>query len=54
MKLKKNHKDVIFDGVCSGIARYLDIDAIWIRLVFVFGSFIWLYIVLMLIMPEDK
>lgn len=42
-------------GVCSGIARYLGIDATWVRLGFVagallgFGSFILIYLAIALI-----
>jgi len=41
--------------VCSGIARYFDIDATWVRLGFIagtllgFGSFILLYLAIALI-----
>lgn len=49
----KKGKDQIFDGVCSGISEQLGIkDPIWVRLVFVIGGFVWLYIILMMLMEE--
>jgi len=52
--MRKNKNDVIFDGVCSGIARYFDIEPIWVRLMFALGGFAGLYIILMFIMSEDE
>ncbi len=58
-RLYRNPDDKIAGGVCSGIAAYLNIDPIWIRLlliisVFFFGTGILLYIILWIIMPEAK
>lgn len=49
----------VIGGVCSGIARYFDIDPILIRLAFAilffgFGTGILLYIILWIIIPEAK
>lgn len=46
-------------GVCAGLANYFDIDPIWVRLVFVVltvwgGAGVLIYIVCILIIPEDK
>ncbi|MBI1807706.1 MAG: PspC domain-containing protein [Ignavibacteria bacterium] len=47
-------------GVCSGIAKYFNIDATIVRFLFIFlilASFGWgilLYIILGFLMPEDK
>ncbi len=58
-RLFRNPDDKLLGGVCSGVASYFDIDAIWIRLAFVFiffafGSGIVLYIILWIIMPEAR
>ena len=57
--LTKCDENSIIDGVCSGIAKRYGIDALWLRLAFVCGLFLWgstiiLYIVLMFILPDDK
>ncbi len=47
-------------GVCGGVAKYLDVDSTIVRIVYlilIFASFGWallLYIVLTLLMPEEK
>jgi phage shock protein PspC (stress-responsive transcriptional regulator) len=56
-RLYRNPDDKIAGGVCSGIAAYVNIDPIWIRLlliisVFFFGTGILLYLILWVIMPE--
>ncbi len=56
-RLYRNPDDKIAGGVCSGIAAYLNIDPIWVRLlliisIFTFGTGILLYIILWMIMPE--
>ncbi|TAH39205.1 MAG: PspC domain-containing protein [Bacteroidetes bacterium] len=56
-RLFRNPDDKLLGGVCSGISAYFDIDAVWIRLIFVasflaFGSGVLLYILLWIIMPE--
>ncbi len=58
-RMFRNPDDKMLGGVCSGIAAYFDIDAVWIRLVlaisfFVFGSGFLLYIILWIIIPEAK
>lgn len=55
----RDPEDKILGGVASGIANYFGLDALLIRLLFVFvvligGSGILVYIVLWLIMPEAK
>ncbi len=58
--LFKDHDREIGDGVCAGIARALDVDPVWVRLVFVLvtimtqGLGIGLYIVLSIIMKEES
>jgi phage shock protein PspC (stress-responsive transcriptional regulator) len=57
--LYKDHEREIADGVCAGIARALDIDPVWVRLIFVVitivtqGLGIGLYVVLSIIMKEQ-
>ncbi|MFN8145421.1 MAG: PspC domain-containing protein [Bacteroidia bacterium] len=58
-RLFRNPDDKLLGGVCSGIANYFDIDAVWVRLAFafvffVFGSGFLLYILLWIIVPEAK
>lgn len=53
-----NHR--ILGGVCSGIAEYLNIDSVWIRLIFIISLFIsvgtsfLIYIILWAIIPNEK
>ncbi len=37
-KLFRNKSNSIIGGVCSGIADYLDIDPVLIRLIFIIGG----------------
>lgn len=56
-KLMRNSKDAMFLGVCSGIARYLNIDATIIRLLWVLfiftGAGVLVYFLCAFIMPKD-
>lgn len=57
-RLYRSTQDRMFAGVCGGIAEYLDVDPTLVRLVFVAltlmgGPGFIIYIVLMLIVPED-
>jgi len=56
-RLYRNPDDKIAGGVCSGIASYFNIDPIWVRLlliisIFIFGTGVFLYLILWMIMPE--
>jgi phage shock protein C len=59
-RLKRNSKDVIIAGVCSGVAEYIKLDPTIVRLIWVilsiasFGTFLLIYIVLWIIMPINK
>ena len=58
-KLFRDTNNSYIGGVSSGLAHYLGIDAIWIRLVWVllffgFGTGILLYILLWVLVPEAK
>lgn len=58
-KLVRNTHDEMVGGVCSGIANYLDIDPVIVRLVFVLlalggGHGILAYLILWVLMPTDE
>ena len=58
-RLVKVRRDKRIAGVCSGLARYSDIDVTVVRIGFVlatvlgFGSPILIYIILVLMMPSE-
>lgn len=56
-KLTRSADDKVMAGICGGIADYLEIDSLWVRLLFVlliFASGIGfvIYLVLWFIMPQ--
>jgi len=58
-KLFRDGEDKFLGGVASGLAHYLDVDTIWVRLgllaLFIFGGFgFLLYIILWILLPEAK
>ena len=57
-RLVRSSMDKKLAGVCGGLARYFDIDATLVRVVFVLlalfsGGGVLLYIILWLVMPES-
>ena len=57
-RLMKLHSDRMVSGVASGIANYLNIDPVIVRLLFVLmaltgGHGVLVYIVLAILMPEE-
>ncbi len=57
-KLYKSRTNTKLDGVCAGIAKYLEIDVTLVRLVWVFASFfggfgILTYIICCLVIPRE-
>ena len=57
-KLYRDKSGAKLEGVCAGIAKYLDIDPTIIRLIWVFvtfagGSGLIAYIICALVMPEE-
>jgi phage shock protein C len=57
-KVYRSREDKIIAGVCGGIAEYLDVDSVWIRLVavllvFLSGIGLVMYIVAWIIMPKN-
>jgi phage shock protein PspC (stress-responsive transcriptional regulator) len=58
-KFFRNREDKIVAGVASGISAYFGVDPVWIRLLFLVGTFIGgpgiiIYIILWIIIPEAK
>lgn len=55
-KLYRNADDKILGGVCSGLANYLGIDPVIMRIVFVLlaGALFWVYILLWIIVPSKS
>jgi phage shock protein PspC (stress-responsive transcriptional regulator) len=58
-RVYRNGDEKIVGGVCSGISSYLDIDPLWLRLLFAvmffgFGTGLLLYIILWIVIPEAK
>ena len=56
-KLRRSADDVMIGGVAAGIANYLNIDAVWVRLLFVLlalggGHGLLIYLILWIIMPQ--
>ncbi len=57
-RLYKDHSDKKICGVCSGIAKYFDIDSTVVRLALVLfcllgGSGILAYIICAIVMPDE-
>ncbi|MCX8081270.1 MAG: PspC domain-containing protein [Bacteroidia bacterium] len=58
-RLFRDPDDFVLGGVCSGIAAYLNVDPVFVRLaavllLFVAGTSFWVYIILWIIIPEAK
>ena len=55
-RLYRNADDKIIGGVCSGLANYLGIDPVIMRILFVvfIGALFWVYIVLWIIVPSQS
>ncbi|MEO8147996.1 MAG: PspC domain-containing protein [Bacteroidia bacterium] len=58
-RLYRDTEDRVLGGVCSGIGHRLGIDPIWIRLIFFAliwggGISIWIYILLLIIIPKAE
>ena len=57
-RLTRSHDDRVIAGICGGLAAYLDIDSVFVRLAFVillFASGIGfpIYVILWIVMPEQ-
>ncbi|GAO42376.1 PspC domain-containing protein [Flavihumibacter petaseus] len=55
-RLSRNADDKILGGVCSGLANYLGIDPVIMRIIFVLlsGFLFWVYILLWIIVPSES
>ncbi|MFH1639923.1 MAG: PspC domain-containing protein [Chloroflexota bacterium] len=58
-RLFRSRTDQMIWGVCGGLARYFDIDPTIVRLIFVLSIFIggagiWVYLILTLIVPQER
>ena len=57
-RLYRSRSDVMIAGVCSGLAKYLNVDVTIVRLIFVLllftatGGF-WIYLVLWVVVPIE-
>lgn len=54
--LKRDQKRKILGGVCSGIANYMNVDSLWVRLLFALFAFAWgftiiIYIIMWIVVP---
>lgn len=57
-RLTRNRNQKVIAGVCSGLARYFDIDpviirVIWAVAVFVYGVGLIPYLIFWLVVPEE-
>ena len=57
-RLMRSETDRFFVGVCGGIAAYLGVDSVFVRLAFVLlalasGIGVLLYLVLLFVMPNE-
>ena len=58
-RLYRSKKEKVIGGVCGGIAEYLGVDPVLIRLVWAVGALMWgagifAYLIAWLIIPEKK
>lgn len=58
-KLYRSSTDKIIFGVCGGLAEYLEVDSLIIRIIFLFlifagGSGVFIYLILALLMPKNS
>jgi len=58
-RLYRDADDKVIGGVCSGISHYIGIDPVWLRLAFaaaffIWGAGLWLYIILLIILPKAR
>ena len=57
-RLYRSRDDRMIAGVCGGLANYFAIDPTIVRLLFVVGLFavggtFWVYLIMMLVIPEE-
>ena len=57
-KLYRSRTNQMLGGVCGGLARYLNVDVSWVRIVFMLlaaanGTGLWIYLALWLLLPLE-
>lgn len=53
-KLKKSSSDQMLTGICGGIAEYLDVSLLGVRLIFIFlPANIVIYNILVMLFPDN-
>lgn len=57
-RMYRSRSDVMLGGVCSGLAKYLDVDSTLVRLSFLLLLFVgmgglWIYLIMWVIMPLE-
>lgn len=57
-KLWRSRKDKKIAGVCSGLAAYFNVDAFWIRFIFILffllgGSALLIYVIMWILIPLE-
>jgi phage shock protein PspC (stress-responsive transcriptional regulator) len=57
--LKRDTKNGLISGVCAGIAKYLDVDPLFMRIAFILsvvcsGTGVLIYLLLWLLIPEEE
>ena len=58
-RLMRSENDKMISGVCGGIAAYLGVDSVFVRLAFILllfasGIGVLLYLILMIVMPRES
>ncbi len=58
-KIYRDGEKRVFGGVCSGIGHYLNVDPVWIRIIFVllfflYGISILVYLILWIVIPKAR
>jgi len=58
-RLYRSRDERMIAGVCGGLAEYFGIDPTIVRLLFVVGLFavggtFWVYLIMMLVVPEES
>lgn len=57
-QLRRDLSNNVLGGVCSGLAKYLDIDPIAVRIAFLLAFFFWgigplIYLIMWLVVPAE-
>ena len=57
-RLYRSKDNRMISGVCAGLAEYVDVDPTIVRILFALGmvaglSTLWIYLAMMLIVPEE-